>query len=435
MNWRDHVKKNTITAAEAASLVESGNRVAVGHAAGAPDILTRAMVDRAEELRDVEITHMVALDECLYCRPEHAKSFRFNSTFMSRPTVDALAEGRADYTPIFFSQIPMLMREPSFPIDVAMIMVTPPDDQGRVSLGVSVDYTLEIAKSAKMTIAQVNKHMPYIVGGALLDVSVIDRFVFHDSPLPELPPTAFGDTERAIGEQIANLIPDGACLQLGIGSIPDAVLAALDSKRNLGVHSEMISDGAMRLVEKGVINCSQKTIHQGKIVISFAMGTSHFYSWLDRNPMIESYPVDYVDDARVIGRHDNLVAINSAMSVDLLGQVAAESLGTRQFSAVGGQVDFVRGARFSQGGFSIIAMPATAASGKISRICGVFPPGQAITTTRNDVDYIVTEYGTAYLWGKTTNQRAAALIHIAAPEFREELAREARDIYGFRVLV
>ena len=435
MNWRDHVKKNTVTAVEAASLIASGNRVAVGHAAGVPDILTRAMVDRAEELRDVEITHMVALDECLYCRPEHAKSFRFNSTFMSRPTVDALAEGRADYTPIFFSQIPMLMREPSFPIDVAMLMVTPPDDQGRVSLGVSVDYTLEIAKSAKITIAQVNKHMPYIVGGALLDVSVIDRFVFHDSPLPELPPTAFGETERAIGEQIANLIPDGACLQLGIGSIPDAVLAALDGKRNLGVHSEMISDGAMRLVEKGVINCSRKTIHQGKIVISFAMGTSHFYSWLDRNPMIESYPVDYVDDARVIGRHDNLVAINSAMSVDLLGQVAAESLGTRQFSAVGGQVDFVRGARFSQGGFSIIAMPATAANGKISRICGIFPPGQAITTTRNDVDYIVTEYGTAYLWGKTTNQRAAALINIAAPEFRERLAREARDIYGFRVLV
>ena len=435
MSWREHVKKNTVTATEAVMLVASGDRVAVGHAAGAPDILTRAMVDRAAELRDVEITHMVALDECLYCRPEYEKSFRFNSTFMSRPTVDILAEGRADYTPVFFSQIPILMRAPSFPIDVAMIMVTPPDDQGRVSLGVSVDYTLEIAKSAKTTIAQVNKHMPYIAGAALIDVSVIDRFVFHDSPLPELPPAAFGETERAIGRQIANLIPDGACLQLGIGSIPDAVLASLDSKRDLGVHSEMISDGAMRLVEKGVINCSRKTIHQGKIVISFAMGTSNFYSWLDRNPMIESYPVDYVDDARVIGRHDNLVAINSAMSVDILGQVAAESIGTRQFSAVGGQVDFVRGARFSQGGFSIIAMPATAANGKISRICGIFPPGQAITTTRNDVDYIVTEYGTAYLWGKTTNQRATALINIAAPEFREELAREARDTYGFRVSI
>ncbi|MCC8193277.1 MAG: 4-hydroxybutyrate CoA-transferase, partial [Deltaproteobacteria bacterium] len=235
--------------------------------------------------------------------------------------------------------------------------------------------------------------------------------------------------------KIENLSQDGDFLQLGICSIPDAVLAALDGKRDLGVHSEMISDGAMRLVEKGVINGSRKTIHQGKIVISFAMGTSHFYTWLDRNPMIESYPVDYVDDARVIGRHDNLIAINSAMSVDLLGQVAAESIGTRQFSAVGGQVDFVRGARFSQGGFSIIAMPATAAGGKISRICGVFPPGQAITTTRNDVDYIVTEYGTAYLWGKTTNQRATALINIAAPGFREELAREARDVYGFKVTI
>lgn len=435
VNWREHVKNNTVTAAESASLVASGNRVAVGHAAGAPDILTRALVDRADDLRDVEITHMVALDECLYCRPEFEKNFRFNSTFMSRPTVDALAEGRADYTPIFFSQIPILMRDPDFPIDVAMIMVTPPDDQGRVSLGVSVDYTLQIALSAKTTIAQVNRHMPYVVGGALLDVAEIDKFVFADSPLPESHPAVFGKTERAIGEQIAELIPDGACLQLGIGSIPDAVLASLDGKRNLGVHSEMISDGAMRLVEKGVINCARKTIHQGKIVISFAMGTSSFYSWLDRNPMIESYPVDYVDDARVIGRHDNLVAINSAMSVDLLGQVAAESIGTRQFSAVGGQLDFMRGARFSNGGFSIIAMPATAKNGAVSRITGVFPPGQAVTSTRNDVDYIVTEYGTAYLWGKTTNQRASALIRIAAPEFREELAREARNVYGFKVTI
>ncbi len=433
MDWREHVRKNTVTAAEAAALVASGNRVAVGHAAGAPDILTRALVDRSGELSGVEITHMVALDECPYCRPEYAENFRFNSVFMSKPTQAALEDGRADYIPIFFAQIPVLMRDPSFPIDVAMIMVTPPDDHGRVSLGVSVDYTMQIALSAKVTIAQVNKHMPYIVGGALLDVSEIDRFVFADSPLPELPPAEFGETEKAIGAHIAELIPDGACLQLGIGSIPNAVLASLDGKKDLGVHSEMISDGAMRLVEKGVINCSRKTIHQGKIVISFAMGTSAFYAWLDHNPMIESYPVDYVDDARVIGRHDNLVAINSALSVDILGQVAAESIDTKQYSAVGGQVDFVRGARYSKDGFSIIAMPATAKNGTISRICGFFPPGQAITTTRNDVNYIVTEYGTAYLWGKTTNQRAAALIGIAAPDFREELAREARDVYGFKV--
>ena len=433
MDWQEHVRKNTVTAAEAANLVVSSNRVAIGHAAGAPDVLTRALVNRADELRGVEITHMVALDECPYCRPEYTESFRFNSVFMSKPTQTALEDGRADYTPMFFSQIPLLMRASSFPIDVAMIMVSEPDDHGRVSLGVSVDYTMQIALSARLTIAQVNKHMPYIVGGALLDVSEIDRFVFVESSLPELPPAKFGETEKAIGSHIAELIPDGACLQLGIGSIPDAVLAALDGKKDLGVHSEMISDGAMRLVEKGVINCSRKTIHQGKIVISFAMGSSAFYSWLDRNPMIESYPVDYVDDARVIGRHDNLVAINSALSVDLLGQVAAESIGTRQYSAAGGQVDFVRGARYSKGGFSIIAMPATAKNATISRICGVFPPGQAITTTRNDVDYIVTEYGVASLWGKTTNQRAAALIDIAAPDFREELAREARDVYGFRV--
>ncbi len=436
MNWQEHIRKNTVTAAQAAECIKSGDRVVIGQAAGAPEPLTEAMVARADELRGVEVVHMVALGECAYCKPEHHESFRFNGVYVSGGTRSAAAEGRADYTPIFFSQLPRLMRHPEFPIDVALITVSTPDPQGRVSLGVSVDYGLQAALSARTTIALVNAKMPYIAGeGSLLDASRIAKFVFADPDLLESRPMAIGETERIIGDNVAQLIPDGACLQLGIGGIPDAVLGALGGKKNLGIHSEMISDGVMNLAEKGVINGSAKTIHKDKIVISFAMGTKAFYNWLDRNPMVEGYPVDYVNDPRVIGRNDNVVSINSALSVDMLGQVAADAMGAKQFSGVGGQVDFVRGARFSQNGFNIIAMPSRAARGTVSRICGTFAPGQAVTTTRNDVDYIVTEYGAAALWGKTNNQRASALISIAAPEFREQLAREARDVYGFQVKI
>lgn len=436
MSWQDHIKNNTVTADEAVKVIKSGDRVAVGHAAGAPVVLTDAMVRRADELRDVLVTHMVALDPCTYCNPEYEKSFRYSGIYLSGPTRQPVAEGRADFIPLFFNQFPVLLRDPSFPIDVALITVSQPDAQGRFSLGVSVDYTLQAALSAKVTIALVNPNMPYIAGeGALLDATQIDKFVFDDPALLESKPLAIGETEQAIGNNIAELIPDGACLQLGIGGIPDAVLAALGDKKHLGIHSEMISDGVMHLVEKGVVDCSQKQIHQGKIVITFAMGTSKFYKWLDKNPMVEGYPVDYVNDPRVIGRHDNLISINSALSVDMLGQVAADAMGPKQFSAVGGQVDFVRGASFSKGGISVIAMPSRAAKGKVSRICASFAAGQPVTTSRHDTQYIVTEYGVARLWGKTNNDRATALINIAAPEFREDLAREARDIYGFRVKI
>jgi 4-hydroxybutyrate CoA-transferase len=435
MHRQEHILHNTTTATQAAAQVRSGDRVVVGHAAGEPAILTDALTARAAELRDVEIVHMVALGECPYCRPEYDKSFRFNGLYLSKPTRDAVAEGRADFTTIFFSQIPMLLRHAEFPTDIAMITVSPPDGEGRVSLGISVDYTLQAALSAKKTIAVVNRNMPYIGGGALLDIRDIDMFVFADVPLLESLPLTPGGVEQAIGRHIAELIPDGACLQLGIGGIPDAVLSALDDKKDLGIHSEMISDGVMRLVEKGVITGARKTLHPGKIIITFAMGTAAFYKWLDHNCVIEGYPVDYVNDPHVIGQNDALVSINSALSVDLLGQVAADAVGSRQFSAVGGQLDFVRGSRFSRGGHSVIAMPSTAAKGLISRICGVFPPGQAITTTRNDVDYIVTEHGVAALWGKTGNKRAEALVAVAAPEFREQLAREARDVYGFQVKI
>ena len=433
MDWQKHIKGNTLTPAEAITCIKSGDRVVTAHAAGSPEDLLAALMERAADLRNVEIVHMVALNSSPYCKPEYSQNFHFNGLYLSGGTRAAVAEGRADYTPIFFSQIPELFSPEFLPVDVALITVTPPDSQGKVSLGVSIDYTKQAALTAKTTVAVINPNMPYIGGGALIDVAEIDSFVFSETPLLELAPPAIGAIEKAIGGHIAELIKDGDCLQLGIGAIPDAVLSFLGHKKDLGIHSEMVSDGVMGLVEKGVINCSRKTLHPGKIVIAFAMGSKAFYKWMDHNPMIEGYPVDYVNDPRVIGQNDNLISINSALSVDLLGQVAADSMGPKQFSGVGGQVDFVRGARFSKGGRSIIAMPSTAAKGTVSRICGSFGQGQPVTTSRHDVDKIVTEHGVASLRGKTNLERARALIAIAEPAFRESLVREAREIYGWRL--
>ncbi len=432
MSWKTYLAERTITPEQAAAKVASGNRVVTGHAAGSPDILINALVNRAAELRDVEIVHLVALGECRYCAPEHEGSFRYNGPYLSGGTRKAVAECRADFTPYFFHQVPELLRSPDFPVDYAFITVSLPDEDGKVSLGVAVDYTLQGALSAKTVIAVINPNMPYIKG-ALMDVTDIDYFVQADVPLFEIPLPKIGEVEKAIGGHIAALIKDGDCLQLGIGAIPDAVLSCLGDKKELGIHSEMISDGVMDLAEKGVITGSRKSLHPGKIVITFAMGSSKLYRWMDKNPVVESYPVDYVNDPRVIGKNDNLISINSALSVDLLGQVAADSVGTQVFSGVGGQVDFVRGVRFSNGGLSIIAMPSTASKGKISRISGVLSPGQPVTTSRYDVDHVVTEHGVAALRGKTMVQRAKALISIAAPEFREQLAREACDVYGLKV--
>lgn len=433
MDWQKHIKDNTLTPAEAVGIVKSGDRVVTAHAAGSPEDLLKALMARASDLRNVEIVHMVALNDSPYCKPEYEQNFHFNGLYLSGGTRTAVAEGRADYTPIFFSQIPALFRDESLPVDVALITVSPPDSQGKVSLGVSVDYTKQAALAAKTTIAAINPNMPYIGGGALLDVTDIDRFTLSETPLLELTPPTIGPIEKAIGGHIAELINDGDCLQLGIGAIPDAVLSFLGHKKDLGIHSEMVSDGVMGLVHKGVITCGRKTLHPGKIVITFAMGGKVFYKWLDHNPMIEGYPVDYVNDPRIIGQNDNLISINSALSVDLLGQVAADSMGPKQFSGVGGQVDFVRGARFSKGGRSIIAMPSTAAKGAVSRICGSFGQGQPVTTSRHDVDKVVTEHGVASLRGKTNVERARALIAVAEPEFRENLMQEARDIYGWRL--
>ena len=430
-SWKDYYEKKQTTPREAVRAVKSGDRVVTGHACGEPRLVIDALVDRAGELRDVEIVHLFTIGEGRYCLSEYRNSFRFNGFFMSAATRRAVWEGRGDYTPCYFHQIPRLFRDGTMPVDVAMIVVSPPDADGAVSLGISVDYTMQAARSARTVIAEVNPEMPQTGPGSRISVTDIDYFIPSDRPLYTITPPGIGEVEKNIGEYIAGLIQDGDCLQMGIGAIPDAVLGFLDGKKDLGIHTEMISDGVMHLVEKGVITGSRKTLHPGKVILNFVMGTKRLYRWLNDNPIIDARPVDYTNDPAIIAKNDNVVAINSSISIDLLGQASSESIGPRQFSGVGGQVDFIRGAAASKGGKSIIALPATAKNGEVSRIVAGLLPGQAVTPSRNDVDIVVTEYGVAGLRGKTMRDRARALINIAAPKFQDPLERECRKLYGW----
>jgi 4-hydroxybutyrate CoA-transferase len=431
MDWKTLYRNRKCSIAEAAGFVKSGDRVVAANFGGTPEGLMDGLVARSGELRNVEIMHMVSMGKCDYMEPSYEGIFRHNSLFAGASSRSPIWEGRGDYTPCFFHEIPRLFREKIVPVDVAMITASPPDRMGNVSLGIAVDYSIQACLSARTVIAEITEHMPFTGGSSCLHVSQIDHFVCTDRPLMTLDPPAVGDVESRIGAHVASLIRDGDCLQLGIGAIPDAVLSFLKEKNDLGIHSEMISDGVASLVEKGVITGRQKTLHPNKIVISFAMGTNQFYQWLGQNSMVEVYPVDYVNDPYVVAKNHNQVSINSALTVDLLGQVAADMLGPRQFSGIGGQVDFVRGARRSPGGRSIIAIPATAAKGTASRIVTTLEPGQAVSTSRNDVDYVATEFGIAYLTGKTLEARARAIIDIAAPQFHDELLAEGRRIFNW----
>jgi 4-hydroxybutyrate CoA-transferase len=406
-----------VSAEQALAHVKSGDRVVVGHATGEPQILIEALVARADQLRDVEIVHMVAMGPAKYAQPGMEKSFRHNGFFLGGTTRKAIEDGRGDFTPCFFSEVPRLFKNKILPVDIALIQVTPPDADGFCSYGVSADYTQAAAESARIVIAQMNRQMPR-TGGSKIALDAITWVVEKDEPVLELKPPKIGDVEQRIGENVATLIPDGATLQLGIGAIPDAVLMFLGGKKDLGIHSEMFSDGVVNLAQRGVITNKQKTINAGKFICTFLMGTRTLYDFVDNNPAVELAPVDYVNDPYVIGQHDNMMSINSALQVDLMGQVNAEMIGPRQFSGIGGQVDFVRGASRSKGGKSIIAMPSTAAGGKLSRICLELDQGAAVTTSRTDVHYVVTEYGIAELRGRSLRQRAAALIAIAHPDFR-----------------
>lgn len=423
-NWRDRYRNKIVSAAEALGRVKSGDRVVIGHACGEPPTLVEALVARAHELRNVEVVHMVPMGPTKYAQPGMEASFRHNTFFVGTAVRKAAEEKRADFTPCFFSEVPRLFKSNILPVDVALIQVTPPDANGYCSLGVSADYTLPAAECAKTVIAQVNNQMPW-TGGARIAIDQINCIVEKDEPVIELQPPKIGEVERKIGENVATLIPNGATLQLGIGAIPDAVLRFLHDKKDLGIHSEMFSDGVVLLAEAGVITNREKTINRGKFIATMLMGTRKLYDFVDHNPNVEVLPVDYVNDPYIIGQHDNMISINSAIQVDLMGQVNAEMICNRQFSGIGGQVDFVRGTSRSAGGKSIIALPATAASGKISRISCELDRGAAVSTSRNDVQYVVTEYGVANLRGKSLRARAQSLIGIAHPDFRQALLAEA----------
>jgi 4-hydroxybutyrate CoA-transferase len=409
-----------VSAQTALRRVQSGDRVVVAHACGEPPALVEALVARAPELLGVEVVHMVAMGPAKYAQPGMERSFRFNGFFLGASTRKAVEEGRAGFTPCFFSEIPRLFTDGILPVDVVLLQVTPPDAEGFCSYGVSVDYTLAAAQSARIVIAQMNRQLPR-TGGARIHLDDLTFIVEQDEAVIELTPPKIGDLERKIGENVAALIPDGATLQLGIGAIPDAVLLFLAGKKDLGIHSEMFSDGVVHLAEAGVVTNRRKNIHPGKFIATFLMGTRKLYDFVHDNPDVELHPVDYTNDPYIIGQHDNLISINSALQVDLMGQVNAEMIGATQFSGIGGQVDFVRGASRSAGGKSIIAMPSTAARGTISRICRELDRGAAVTTSRNDVHYIVTEFGAAALRGRTLEQRAEALIAVSHPDFRPAL--------------
>ncbi|PHS35128.1 MAG: 4-hydroxybutyrate CoA-transferase [Alkaliphilus sp.] len=424
MEWKKTYKEKILTADEAILKIKSGDKIVSGHAIAEPTVLLQAIVKNKEKFKNLELAHMVPMQKCDYVSENMKGRLRHNAIFVGAGTRDAVNDGRADYTPCFFSEVPKLFKEGYMEIDTALVHLSPPDKHGYCSFGASVDYTKPAAEHAKLVIAEINEYMPRTLGDSFIHVSKIDYLVDATRPLVELQPPKITDIEKKIGKYCASLVEDGSTLQLGIGAIPDAALQFLTDKKDLGIHSEMISDGVMNLVKAGVITNKKKSIHKDKTIVNFLMGTRELYDFVDDNPSIEMYPANYTNDPTVIMKNYKMVTINSCLQVDLMGQVVSEMIGDRQISGVGGQVDFVRGSVMAEGGKSIIAMPSTAARGKVSRIVANLTEGAAVTTSRNDVQYIITEYGIAELKGKTLKQRARLLIEIAHPDFRDSLVKE-----------
>jgi acyl-CoA hydrolase len=411
------------TAAEAVKLIKSGDHIHIHSAASTPQILVDAMVARHEELSNIEIFHLHTEGYAPYIEPEYADSFHLNSMFIAGNVRKAINDGRADFIPVFLSEVPIMYRRKILPIDVALIQVSPPDKHGYCSYGIGVEATKAAVEMADSVIAHVNPNMPRTHGDSLIHKSEIDIYVDADLPVLEHKMSIPGEVEHKIGGHIASLVEDGATLQMGIGSIPDAALAALENHKDLGIHTEMFSDGIIPLVEKGVINGKNKSKQKGIIISGFCLGTRRLYDFVDDNPVVRLMDIQYVNDTAIIRRNPKVTSINSAIEVDITGQVCADSIGSRMYSGVGGQMDFIRGASLSEGGKPIIALPSVTKSGE-SKIVMYLKQGAGVVTTRAHVHYIVTEYGVADLYAKTLRQRAQALIDIAHPDHRESLEKE-----------
>lgn len=428
-NSLDKYFDRVVSADKAVEMIKENDQVSFSHAAGIPQAFVEALVRNYQSFKNVSIYHMLCLGDAKYTSPEMQGHFRHLTNFVGANTRKAIAEQRADFFPAFFSEVPVMIRNGLLPIDVAVVQLSYPNEEGYCSFGISSDYSKPSAENARLVIGELNKQMPYIEGDNLIHLSKIDYIIEADYPLYTINPPEIGETEEAIGRNCASLIEDGSTLQLGIGAIPDAVLLFLTDKKDLGIHTEMFSDGVLELVKRGVVTGAKKTLHPGKLVATFLMGSEELYKFVNQNPMVACFPVDYVNDPRVISKNDQMISINSCLEVDLYGQVNSETIGVTQFSGIGGQIDYVRGAAWSKNGKSIMAMPSTAKRGTVSRIVPTIAAGGVVTTSRNDVDFVVTEYGIAKLKGKTLRERAESLIGIAHPSFRESLQIEFNKMF------
>lgn len=424
-----------VTADEAVKHIKSGDNIVVQPGCAAPMELIRAMVRRKDELENITLYHILIVGELPYLQPGMEKHFKHKAFFIGANARKAINEGRAEFVPIFLSEVPLLFKLGRINTDVAFLNVSPPDEHGFCSYGVDVGTIKTPAEKSKIIIAQVNKHQPRTLGDCFIHINKINYIVEYDEPLTELPQVDPDATPEIlavfdkIGRNVAALIEDGSTLQMGIGAIPDSVMKYLYDKKDLGIHTEMFSDGIIDLVEAGVINGEKKTLHPGKIIAGFVLGTRRVYDFIDNNPIIEFHPQEYVNDPFIVSQNCKMVAINSALEVDLTGQVCADSIGSKMYSGIGGQVDFIRGASRSAGGKPIIALPSTTKNDTISRIVPTLKPGAGVVTSRGDVDYIVTEFGAVNLWGKSLQERARALISISHPNFRDELMKYAKETF------
>lgn len=427
MDWQERYASKQMTVEEAIGLIPKGKHIFLGSGAAEPISLVEGLVAHADNFADNTIVHLLTLGPAPYAEPQYESNFRHNAFFIGTNVRQAVREGRADYTPVFLSQIPSLMRSRRAPVDVALIQTSPPDPFGFVNLGVSVDIVLAAIEAADLVIAEIDPNMPVLFGAGFVAMDRIDAWVFSGHPLPELPPEPLDEVALEIGCNVASLIEDGATLQVGIGQIPDATLKALDRKKDLGVWTEMFSDGVIDLIENGNITGKYKTIHPNKVSSSFLFGSKRLYDFVDRNPVFTLHPSDYINNPIHVAEQHKMVAINSALQIDLTGQVCADSIGKKFYSGIGGQVDFIRGASMCPGGKPIIAVRSTAKRGEISRIVPSLETGAGVVTSRGDVRYVVTEHGIADLQGESIRDRALALIAIAAPEYRSELLAAAKE--------